>query len=133
MIYSLEYSLYWLKNGCEKPPNRDISQRSYEQRTEYWADVSLVTQYNKNAVVLINEQIEESDLSIEEKYFINTALSLMAPREYELFIDIYVNEFTFREAAKINGLKSSQSQINRAKMKINNMLEIENTEICLFA
>lgn len=120
MISSLEYSLFWLKNGHEKPPNRDISQRSYEQRTEYWADVSEATQYHKNVTVLIgggdNEELEPSQIET-----IDNALKLLTDKEQQTFIDIYANSHTYQQVADMHDCSRStvQSYINRAKKKIN--------------
>lgn len=124
MISSLEYSLFWLKNGHEKPPNRDISQRSYEQRTEYWADVSLVPQYHKDAVVLIGGG-NDDDLKPSQIETIDNALKLLTDKEQQTFIDIYANSHTYQQVADLYGCSKGtvQSYINRAKKKISTAIK----------
>lgn len=124
IITSLEYSLFWLINGFERPPIRDISNRSYEQRTEYWADVSEATQYHKNATVLIGmgdaDQVKPSQIKT-----IDNALKLLTDKEQQTFIDIYANSHSYQQVADLYGCSRStvQSYINRVKKKMSNAIK----------
>lgn len=119
MISSLEYSLYWLRHNRERPPVRDISNRSYEQRTEYWADISEATQYHKNSKVLIGLD-DNTQLNSSQMELIDRALNLLTEKEQQTFIDIYANGHTYQQVAELYGCSRStvQSYINRSKKKI---------------
>lgn len=124
MISSLEYSLYWLRNNHERPPVRELSNRSYEQRTEYWADISEATQYHKNSKVLISLD-DNTQLNSLQTEIIDKALNLLTEKEQQTFIDIYANGHTYQPVAELYGCSRStvQSYINRSKKKIKAEIE----------
>lgn len=113
-----------VKNGHEKPPNRDISQRSYEQRTEYWADISEATQYHKNVTVLIGGR-DVDELKPSQIETIDNALKLLTDKEQQTFIDIYANSHSYQQVADLYGCSKGtvQSYINRAKKKISTAIK----------
>lgn len=134
MISNMEYSLFWLKNGHERPPVNPISKLSYEQRTIYVEDISIM-EYIPGTTFLVGDELKNSDMDASERYLIHRSLEVLSHGERASFLEIYANGHSYTETAELYNVSrgSIQKNIIRAKEKIETMLEFENTEICLFA
>ena len=133
MVSNMEYSLYWMKNGVERKSVRGISNKSYEQRTEYWGDISIAVPYHNITEKYFSENEYITDVEDDKK--IERYISCLSKREREAFIYIVIEGHTYEKTATYMGISRSavQAMINRSKVKIKKLLsaekEVENTEL----
>lgn len=93
ILSSTQYSLWWLKNGHEKPRSmQDFAKQNQKKRTQLWGDIDGAIQHHR--VKSSRELDFLASLKEEEKHWekqerliqIKEILAILSPREKEFFL-----------------------------------------------
>lgn len=131
IMSDLIYAIDWLKRGSEPIPRRSISNRSYEQRTQYFGDIDIaVSMENKKHPensIMIFDMVNELDTNLPEgslTYIYRYLETILSEKELESVTDIYGNAHTYQDTSELMGVTRGtvQTCINRAKKKLEDKL-----------
>lgn len=110
MIRDLEFTIQWLETG--RNPN---SRRGIDKREVYTVNPQIL-----DRIKIDKPEVEERELSIEEKEMIEDALCQLTKRERDAFIMVKAEGLSYDHAAELMGVKKGtlQSYVERAEKKI---------------
>lgn len=113
MISDMQYAIEWIVHAVEPGNRREISRKSRYQRTQYWADIDLVT-FN----IIRDDQVDQ--VSEEDKEVLEEFLNLLTDRERDALISIVAKNNTYEDTAEYMSLSRSSVQVlvNRAMEKL---------------
>lgn len=122
MITSMEYSLFWLKNGFERPPiDPSITRLSKEKREVLWGEIEHADRIGKGVWEVYSWEETDQDRLTEERLEMLWNASLIVNRfseqERNVFILKYGNLLNIDEIAKY--LKISNKAVYTTSDRIN--------------
>jgi RNA polymerase sigma factor (sigma-70 family) len=114
MISDLQYIIDWLSSGRRPGSRRGIERRSVQQRSEVW-EPSWFDTYVSPAGWAV-----ERELSSNERFQIEDALSTLSKRERQCYTLHHAMGFSYRQIAMelLISRSSVQTNIERAERKI---------------
>ena len=127
ILSSTQYSLWWLKNGHEKPRSlQDIAKQNQKNRTQLWGDIDGAIQHHgvkssRELDFLASLKEEEKHWEKQERLIqIKEILAILSPREKEFFLLKHEAILTEEECAeKMNvELGTVKSMAQRIRNKI---------------
>ncbi|MCY8061616.1 sigma-70 family RNA polymerase sigma factor [Bacillus spizizenii] len=116
MISDIEFTLEWLQNGRQPGARRGADRRDVYQRT-ILADPRIIDAMPEEYAI---NQEPEGEVSDWDKERIADALSVLSPREKEVFICYFTKQLSMQEMGELFCLKKGtiQTYINRARLKL---------------
>ncbi|WP_348922063.1 sigma factor-like helix-turn-helix DNA-binding protein [Enterococcus rotai] len=123
IISDTRYSVAWLETAKQPGYNKEISRRSYYQRTELWGDI------DKISMKYLREdygQLTKEQVDVLEEY-----MECISDREREAIISVIGEGNTYAQTAKFLNVSRStvQSYVNRGMKKLIKKKEDEVNDI----
>ncbi|GGC88145.1 sigma factor-like helix-turn-helix DNA-binding protein [Enterococcus wangshanyuanii] len=119
IISDTRYSIKWLETAKQPGYNKEISRRSYYQRTELWGDIDRVS------MKYLRE--DYGQLTDDQSEILKEYMSILSERERDAIISVIGEGNTYNQTAKfLNvGRSTVQSYINRGMKKLTRNHELK--------
>lgn len=114
IISDTRYSINWLETAKQPGYNKEISRRSYYQRTELWGDI------DKVSMKYLREDYHE--LTNDQSEVLEEYMSVLSQREKEAVISVVGEGNSYTLTSEYMGISRSSVQVyvNRAMKKLTN-------------